>query len=62
MSLAVRFAGSSHATATEEDGIDEFLSSQGFEFIEGDRETHPTHDGDRDVEDADTGTFWQSQI
>ena len=56
MSLAVRFAGTA-ITATEEDGIDEFLSSQGFEFIEGDRASRSTHNADRDSGDADTGMF-----
>ncbi|KAH9939807.1 hypothetical protein B0H21DRAFT_755983 [Amylocystis lapponica] len=37
VSLAVRFANNNTITADEEDGLDEFLSTHGFEFVEGDR-------------------------
>lgn len=41
----------------EEDGLDEFTSSHGFEFIEGERAyRRPTQDLDRHSDDEDTGT------
>ncbi|KAI0693430.1 hypothetical protein C8T65DRAFT_667998 [Cerioporus squamosus] len=61
VSLAVRF-GESSSTFTpappsvDEDGLDEFLSTHGFEFIEGDRAyRRPTQDTDRHSEDEDSG-------
>lgn len=55
MSLAVRLGGTA-STPDDEDGLDEFLSSHGFEFIEGDRDHRtPTQDDDRHSDDEDTG-------
>ncbi|TFK86022.1 hypothetical protein K466DRAFT_524902 [Polyporus arcularius HHB13444] len=61
VSLAVRFGeGTSTSTpaplSVDEDGLDEFLSTHGFEFIEGDRaHRRPTQDTERDSEDEDSG-------
>ncbi|KAI0357445.1 hypothetical protein OH77DRAFT_1399047 [Trametes cingulata] len=58
VSLAVRFGGSATAVApsAEDDGLDEFLSTHGFEFVEGDRTfRRPTQDEDRHSDDEDTG-------
>ncbi|EMD40108.1 hypothetical protein CERSUDRAFT_81390 [Gelatoporia subvermispora B] len=41
ISLAVRFGNES---AEEDEGLDEFLSSHGFEFVDGNRETLPDRD------------------
>ncbi|KAI0953567.1 hypothetical protein AcW1_007748 [Taiwanofungus camphoratus] len=55
VSLAVRLGGTA-STPDDEDGLDEFLSSHGFEFIEGDRDHRtPTQDDDRHSDDEDTG-------
>ncbi|KZT64928.1 hypothetical protein DAEQUDRAFT_732027 [Daedalea quercina L-15889] len=63
VSLAVRFAKNVSTTATEEDGMDEFLSNQGFEFIEGDREPRrPTHAEERHTEDDDAGIPGLSRV
>lgn len=63
VSLAVRFGDSVSVSAsaaplsTEDDGLDEFLSSHGFEFIEGERSyRRPTQDLDRHSDDEDSGT------
>ncbi|KAI0726452.1 hypothetical protein C8Q72DRAFT_954049 [Fomitopsis betulina] len=55
VSLAVRLSRSPSTTQTEDDGIDDFLSCHGFEFVEGDRESQSTHAADSGSEDADTG-------
>ncbi|KAH9841818.1 uncharacterized protein C8Q71DRAFT_349508 [Rhodofomes roseus] len=56
VSLAVRFSDSTPTTLSEEDGLDEFLSSHGFEYVEGDREPRPpTQDEGRHTDDADAG-------
>ena len=61
MTLAVRFGDSVTAPnvtslSAEDDGLDEFLSSHGFEFIEGDRdERRPTQDVERHSDDEDSG-------
>lgn len=47
VTLAVRFNDPAKAAAPDdEDGLDEFLSSYGFEYIDGDRSgRQPTQDG-----------------
>ncbi|KAI0826778.1 hypothetical protein BC628DRAFT_1410008 [Trametes gibbosa] len=61
VSLAVRLTGdglsaSAPTLTEEEDGLDEFISSQGFEFIEGERAyRRPTQDLDRHSDDEDSG-------
>ncbi|KAI0662215.1 hypothetical protein C8Q70DRAFT_875036, partial [Cubamyces menziesii] len=61
VTLAVRFGDSVTASnvtslSAEDDGLDEFLSSHGFEFIEGDRdERRPTQDVERHSDDEDSG-------
>ncbi|KAI0632411.1 hypothetical protein C8Q77DRAFT_1060132 [Trametes polyzona] len=61
VSLAVRFQGDSLSAPTtspsaEDDGLDEFLSSHGFEFVEGERAyRRPTQDLDRHSDDEDSG-------
>ncbi|KAI0771221.1 hypothetical protein BD413DRAFT_65435 [Trametes elegans] len=61
VSLAVRLGESAPATAAsvpteEDDGLDEFLSSHGFEFVEGDRTyRRPTQDTERHSDDEDSG-------
>ncbi|GBE83120.1 hypothetical protein SCP_0501670 [Sparassis crispa] len=57
VTLAVRFDGNTaKANADEDDGLDEFLSSHGFEFIEGDRSARkPTQDSGRVLDDEDEG-------
>ena len=62
VSLAVRFGESVEAASpaeptVDEDGLDEFLSSHGFEFVEGDRSfRRPTQDTEKHSDDEDTGT------
>ncbi|KAL7280148.1 hypothetical protein ACG7TL_006567 [Trametes sanguinea] len=62
VTLAVRFGDSAATTLSttapseEDDGLDEFLSSHGFEFIEGDRTyRRPTQDVERHSDDEDSG-------
>ncbi|KAI0669244.1 hypothetical protein C8Q78DRAFT_1095594 [Trametes maxima] len=61
VSLAVRFGGRASTTSAtspseEDDGLDEFISSHGFEFVEGDRAfRRPTQDLDRHSDDEDSG-------
>ncbi|KAI0328906.1 hypothetical protein GY45DRAFT_1372025 [Cubamyces sp. BRFM 1775] len=61
VTLAVRFGDSVTATnaaslSEEDDGLDEFLSLHGFEFVEGDRTyRRPTQDEDRHSDDEDSG-------
>ncbi|KAI9059291.1 hypothetical protein FKP32DRAFT_1634895 [Trametes sanguinea] len=62
VTLAVRFGASTATTLSattpseEDDGLDEFLSSHGFEFIEGDRTyRRPTQDVERHSDDEDSG-------
>ncbi|KAI0647772.1 hypothetical protein C8Q79DRAFT_924871 [Trametes meyenii] len=61
VSLAVRFGGRATTTSAtspseEDDGLDEFISSHGFEFVEGDRAfRRPTQDLDRHSDDEDSG-------
>ncbi|KAH9936641.1 uncharacterized protein B0H18DRAFT_974812 [Fomitopsis serialis] len=63
VSLAVRFSGDAPSSVSEEDGLDEFLSSHGFEYIEGDREPRrPTHDEDKHTADDDTGIPGLSRV
>ena len=47
VSLAVRFTGDKHPQSLDdEDGLDEFLSSHGFEYVDGDLGGRkPTGDG-----------------
>ncbi|KAL1950714.1 hypothetical protein VTO73DRAFT_5838 [Trametes versicolor] len=61
VSLAVRFGDSVSVSAsaappsTEDDGLDEFLSTHGFEFVEGERSyRRPTQDRDRHSDDEDS--------
>ncbi|CCM01544.1 uncharacterized protein FIBRA_03600 [Fibroporia radiculosa] len=55
VSLAVRF-GAGSAIDPDEEEIDEFLSSNGFEFIEGERTScEPTPNEDRHFDDEDSG-------
>ncbi|KZT09367.1 uncharacterized protein LAESUDRAFT_723119 [Laetiporus sulphureus 93-53] len=42
VSLAVRFGDASTVSAEEEEGMDEFLSSHGFEYVEGGRDYRET--------------------
>ena len=61
VTLAVRFGDSVTVTnaaslSEEDDGLDEFLSLHGFEFVEGDRTyRRPTQDEDRHSDDEDSG-------
>ncbi|KAI8978785.1 hypothetical protein BD414DRAFT_538705 [Trametes punicea] len=61
VTLAVRFGDAAATTSAtlpseEDDGIDEFLSSHGFEFVEGDRShRRPTQDLERHSDDEDSG-------
>ncbi|KAI1794890.1 hypothetical protein LXA43DRAFT_91625 [Ganoderma leucocontextum] len=61
VSLAVRFGGSVEVasppeSSMDDDGLDEFLSSHGFEFVDGDRSfRRPTQDTDRHSDDEDSG-------
>ncbi len=61
VSLAVRFVegvevASSTESSVDDDGLDEFLSSHGFEFVEGDRSfRRPTQDTDSHSDDEDSG-------
>ncbi|KAI0373734.1 hypothetical protein BV20DRAFT_672240 [Pilatotrama ljubarskyi] len=58
VSLAVRFGGSTTPSSptAEDEGLDEFLSTHGFEFVEGDRvHRRPTQDLDRHSDDEDSG-------
>ncbi|OBZ68716.1 hypothetical protein A0H81_11132 [Grifola frondosa] len=56
VSLAVRFSHTTTSPAKEDEDLDEFLSTHGFEFIEGDRGFRlPTQDHTRSSEDEDTG-------
>ena len=63
VSLAVRFGeGPSSPTppppGEDEDGLDEFISSHGFEFVEGERDwRRPTQDEDRHSDEEDSGVF-----
>ncbi|CDO68244.1 hypothetical protein BN946_scf184842.g7 [Trametes cinnabarina] len=64
VTLAVRFsdsainAVSATSPTEEEDGLDEFLSSHGFEFVEGDRSyRRPTQDAERHSDDEDSGEY-----
>lgn len=44
--------------SVDDEGLDEFLSSHGFEFVEGDRSyRRPTQDTDRHSDDEDSGAF-----
>ena len=58
VSLAVRFTGDKPPPSLDdEDGLDEFLSTHGFEFVEGDRSyRRPTQDTERHSDDEDSGT------
>ena len=41
----------------EEEGLDEFLSEHGFEYVDGDRGgRQPTQDGESISDEADSGT------
>ena len=43
---------------TDDDGLDEFFSTHGFEFVEGERSyRRPTQDADRHSDDEDSGTL-----
>ncbi|KAI0755231.1 hypothetical protein C8Q80DRAFT_419454 [Daedaleopsis nitida] len=61
VSLAVRFGESSSLASPpqptlDDDGLDEFLSEHGFEFVDGDRSyRRPTQDADRHSDDEDSG-------
>ncbi|TBU23188.1 hypothetical protein BD311DRAFT_674483, partial [Dichomitus squalens] len=61
VSLAVRLGGdveiaSLAEPSADDDGLDEFLSTHGFEFVEGDRSyRRPTQDADRHSDDEDSG-------
>ncbi|EJF63549.1 hypothetical protein DICSQDRAFT_154032 [Dichomitus squalens LYAD-421 SS1] len=61
VSLAVRLGGDVEVTSpaepsVDDDGLDEFLSTHGFEFVEGDRSyRRPTQDADRHSDDEDSG-------
>ncbi|PIL22815.1 hypothetical protein GSI_15510 [Ganoderma sinense ZZ0214-1] len=61
VSLTVRFGESVEDASpaepnADEDGLDEFLSSHGFEFVEGNRSfRRPTQDTERHSDDEDTG-------
>ncbi|KAH9933213.1 uncharacterized protein BXZ73DRAFT_101176 [Epithele typhae] len=61
VALAVRFGVGDAAdpppgTNEDEDGLDEFLSEHGFEFVEGERAwRRPTQDEDRHSDDEDSG-------
>ena len=61
MSLAVRFGESTSTSSSatpgvDEDGLDGFISTHGFEFIEGDRAyRRPTQDTERNSDDEDSG-------
>ena len=62
VSLAVRFGGNVEVASpaepnVDDDGLDEFLSTHGFEFVEGDRSyRRPTQDTERHSDDEDSGT------
>ncbi|RPD62734.1 hypothetical protein L226DRAFT_532275 [Lentinus tigrinus ALCF2SS1-7] len=61
VSLAVRFGESSSISSpappsVDEEGLDDFLATHGFEFIEGDRaHRRPTQDTERNSDDEDSG-------
>ncbi|KAH9933210.1 uncharacterized protein BXZ73DRAFT_77369 [Epithele typhae] len=61
VALAVRFGVGDAAdpppgTNEDEDGLDEFMSEHGFEFVEGERAwRRPTQDEDRHSDDEDSG-------
>ena len=63
VSLAVRFgegvpSSAPPPPAVDDDGLDEFFSTHGFEFVEGERSyRRPTQDADRHSDDEDSGTL-----
>lgn len=58
VSLAVRFSGAVRSAEEEEEGLDEFLSTHGFEYVDGDRSgRRPTRDGEGFSDEDSSGMF-----